>query len=38
MDAYLQPVVSWRLYTTIIWHKRKIFEEAKIYGQKNVYV
>ena len=29
MDAYLQPVVSCRLYTTIIRQKKKDFREIE---------
>ena len=38
MNAYLRPMVSSRLYTTIIWQKKKAFREIVKYRQKNVYV
>ena len=41
MGAYLRPLVSYRLYMTIIWQKKTDLGEiqkSKKYSQKNVYV
>ena len=41
MDAYLRPPIPCRLYTTIIWQKKKDFgeiERIEKFSQKNFYV
>ena len=35
MDACLRPLVSCRLYMTIIRQRKKDFEEIEKYSQKN---